>query len=395
MQYKSTTKRAPAIGRELNVDALLEGAVVRTDHHVRVVVQLIDAQNDRHLWAQSYDADASDIAALQRHIVEAVAAAAAGRTRPVAAASVKTAPVNPQAFDAYLKGRSAEGRGGFDGFNTAVAYYETAVAAQPDFAEAYAAMGRAQSQLLFGGPLSPREIIPKAEAAARKALELDVTLADAHGTLGTILRDYYWQWDAAAKEFQLAGQERGDAHERLARLLRVRQLDPLSFNACMDVALAYRRSGQYDRALDEYSHALEIAPDQPRAYFQIGVTHVMTGRMTDAVRKLEKAVKSARGGNSRFEAYLGYAYAAAGRRADARRVLTELESRAQREYVSFFGIALIYDALGEKYRALSAFERAYRDHAVEFAQIDQYPSFVTIASDERYQSIMRSVAPPR
>jgi DNA-binding winged helix-turn-helix (wHTH) protein/Flp pilus assembly protein TadD len=301
------------------------------------------------------------------------------------------ARINPEAYDAYRKGLAAEGRAGFDGFRTAVTYYETAVAVQPNFAEGYAALARAQSQLLFGGPLSPREIIPKAEAAARKALQLDATLTDPHRTLGTVLANYYWQTNEALEEFRLAGQPRRNPRAELARLLRARMLDPLSFSANMDVALAYRNCGQADRALEELRHALTIAPDQPRAHFQIGVTLVLMGRVNDAVSELEQAARSARGGNSRFEAYLGYAYAATGRTTDARNVLKALEARAEREYVSSFGIALIHDALGNKEAALEALERAYDDHAVEFAQRIQYPKFVTIASDPRYESIMRSV----
>src|SRR5439155_15109962 len=136
-----------------------------------------------------------------------------------------------------------------------------------------------------------------------------------------------------------------------------RKRDPLSFNAYIDQGVATRAAGQYDRAIAEFRRALEITPGRPRAHFQLGVTFLFIGRLNDAIGELETAVESAPGGNERFQAYLGYAYAAARRPLDARRILNELESRARQQYVSSFGIALIYDALGQKKPALAAFER--------------------------------------
>jgi tetratricopeptide (TPR) repeat protein len=162
------------------------------------------------------------------------------------------------------------------------------------------------------------------------------------------------------------------------------------------LAVAYRAAGQYDRAIAEFRRALEIIAGSPRARFELGATFMMMGRSRDAIGELETIVRSAgaQGANLRFQAYLGYAYAAGGRPLAARRILTEHESRARRQYVSSFGIALLHDALGEKASSLAALERAYQDHAVEFAQV-QYPAFKTIASEPRYQAVMRSIGLPR
>jgi tetratricopeptide (TPR) repeat protein len=253
--------------------------------------------------------------------------------------------------------------------------------------------------------------MPKAEAAARKALELDDTVAQAHQTLGGILQHFHWQWEAGDKEFERArklrvdfGENRsagipslirsGRIEEAIAVSERARNNDPLSFGAYMDVAAAYRAAGQYDRAVAEIRRGLEIVPGQPRGHFQLGVTFLFMGRLNDAIEELETAVKLSHG-NLRFQAYLGYAYATAGRRADARRILNELESRARQQYVSSFGLALVHDALGHKEPALAALERAYQDRAVEFAQMAQYPPFKTIASEPRFQATMRRVGLPR
>jgi tetratricopeptide (TPR) repeat protein len=321
--------------------------------------------------------------------------------------------VKPEAYDAYLKGVSVAGRGTYDGFRLAVAYFEDAVARQPDFAMAHAAMAQAQLQFLFNGPLSPRETIPKAEAAARKALRLDETLALPHRTLGEILHKFYWQWEEGDKEFARARdlsansvdtQPIAEALIRSRRFeaaigeaARVRKLDPRSFSASINLAVAYRAAGRYDHAIEEVRRALEITPGQPRAHFQLGVTFLFMDRLNQAIRELETAVRSAQAqrGNPRFQAYLGYAYAAAGRPLDARRILNELESLARQQYVSSFGLALIHDALGEKEPALAALERAHQDRAVEFAQMAQYPPFKTIAAEPRFQGTMRQVGLPR
>ena len=291
-----------------------------------------------------------------------------------------------------------------------MAYFEEAVARQPDFAEAHAALAQAQVQFLHVG-LAPRETIPKAEAAARKAIELDETLPIAHRALGMTLTFFHWKWDEGEKEFRRARELSGGSDEpsaaaslslirngrfaeALAEAERARERDPLSFNAQVNVGSAYRAAGQHDRAIAEFRRALEMNRDRSRAHFQLGVTYVAMGHIDDAIREFEAAMGSPEERNSKVEAYLAYGYAVAGRAHDARRILHALESRRREQYVSSFGIALIHDALGEKERAMAAFERAYEDRAVEFAQMSEYPAFKTIASEPRFQALMRRVGLP-
>jgi TolB-like protein/DNA-binding winged helix-turn-helix (wHTH) protein/tetratricopeptide (TPR) repeat protein len=409
-QLKRSDKHVRQIGNELQVEGVLEGSVVRSGAGVRITAQLIRTATDRHVWAQTYESDLSHMIALQQRIAAEVAVAA-GRPVPRAAGARTAKVINPRAYDAYLKGLTARGLQRHDGFRTAVGYFEEAVAIQPDFAEAYAALALTQVQFLYGGPLSPHETIPKAEAAARKALQLDDTLADAHRALGQIFSLYYWRWDEGDKAFQRAasagGREelseagvgslirRGRFEEAVAAAERGRKLDPLSLNAQMAVGTAYGAARQYDRAINELRRALEMSPGRNRVHFQLGVTFLAMGRLDDAIRELEAAARTPQGHNSRMEAYLGYAYAAAGRTHDARKVLNELESHRRDQYVSSFGIALIHDALGEKEPALAALQRAYEDRAVEFALMAQYPPFKTIATDPRFEAVMRQVGLPR
>ena len=351
------------------------------------------------------EADVTGMVAVQQQIARAVVSAPGGRVPRAAASSAQRLPVSAEAYDAYVKGLAAGGRSTYEGYRTAVAYFEEAVAKQPDYAEAWAEMARAQTQFLYVGPLSPREVMPKAEAAARKALQIDATVALGHQALAAILHNFYWQWKEGdeelrrARELTNSGEDQPFEAQALSRAKRFdeaiaqaerdRARDPLSFNANVDVAAVYRAAHQYDRAIAELRIALELNPDQARGHFQMAVTLWEMGRLHDAIGELELAVASSK--SPRFQAYLGYAYAKAGRRDDARRTLKHLEARRQKQYVSSFGIALIYDALGEKDAALAAFERAYDDRAVEFSQTAEWPPFETIASDPRFTEPMKAI----
>ena len=282
-------------------------------------------------------------------------------------------------------------------------YFEKAVAQQPDYAVAHAAIAQSQLQFLYTGPLAPIDVIPKAEAEVRAALKLDDTIGHAHVTLGTILQQFYWQWNEGEKEFRRAQAldgsgtnsiilsmiRSGRTDESIAEGERSISQDPQSFDAHASLGTALRSAGQYEHALSEFNRALEIIPGRPRGHFQLGITLLFMGRLPEAISELETSLESRR--NPRLEAYLGYAYAVARRRDDARAILNNLVSSSRQAYISSFGIALIHDALNEKAEALAALERACEDHAVEFAQMPQYPPFKNIANEKRYHAVMRRV----
>jgi len=410
-QYKDRARGVREIGSELKVDAVVEGAVVRTESGVRVTTTLIRAATDRHMWAQAYDGKLNHMIPLQQLIASDLAVAAGRPALPPAGGRTMRG-IDAQAYDAYLKGIAARGVPRPESFRTAVAYFEQAIAIQPDFGEAYAELALVQVQFLFVGPLTPRETVPRAEAAARKALQLDDTIPRAHLALAQILNLHYWRWEEGEnalqrgaelqegrEEFTSAVVESLIRHGRFAEAIaaaeRGLKLDPLSINAQIAVGNAYRAAGRYDRAIAELHRALEMLPGTNRAHFQLGVTFVAMGRMDDAVRELELAARPSDVHNSRMEAYLGYAYAAAGRTHDAREVLKELESHRRDQYVSSFGFAMIHDALGEKEPALAALQQAFEERAVEFGQMAQYPPFQAIASEPRFQAVMRQVNFPR
>ena len=409
-QYKDAAIGVHEIGSALKVDGVVEGAVVRSESGVRITATLIRAATDRHVWAHAYEGEFNHMIPLQQLIASDVAVAA-GRP-PLASAGGRTRKgIDAQAYDAYLKGISARGVQQQESFRRAIAYFEQAIAIQPDFGEAYAELALVQVQFLFGGSLTPRETIPKAEAAARRALQLDQSLPRAHLALAQILNLHYWRWaegdealrrgaelQGGREEFSSAVIESLIRHGRFAEALaaaeRALRLDPLSINAQIAAGNAERAAGRYDRAIVALRRALGMLPGNTRAHFQLGVTFVKMGRMDDAIRELELAARPSSVHNSRMEAYLGYAYAAAGRTRDARQVLKELEFHRRDQYVSAFGFAMIHDALGENEPALAALQRAFEERAVEFAQMAQYPPFRAIASEPRFQAVMRQVDLP-
>jgi DNA-binding winged helix-turn-helix (wHTH) protein/Tfp pilus assembly protein PilF len=317
--------------------------------------------------------------------------------------SIAGRAVIPEAYEAYVNGLRAEGQETYEGFRAAVDYFQQAIAKQPDFALAYAGLGQAQHQFLFVGPLSPRETNPKAEAAVRRALELDPDLGLAHRVLAGILHDFYWDWNASDREFQryrdltktdpgkpiAALIRRGRVDEAVEEAQRRRTLDPRAIDAVLNLAWAYRAAGDYERAAAELRRMLETGTRAPRVHFALGATLALGRHLDDAINELETAIRLSSHDNPQYRAYLGYAYAAADRPTEARRILSDLEALSRRQYVSGFGLALIYDALGEQESAVAQLERAYNDRALEFAYWSQiYPHFRTISSDLRFQALM-------
>jgi TolB-like protein/DNA-binding winged helix-turn-helix (wHTH) protein len=404
-QYKQTLKPLSQIRTELNnVEGVVEGTVQRVGDKVRITAKLIRAETDTTLAVNIYDGEMSAMFSLHQTIASDLAEAA-GRPRPK---PVRARKIAPKAYEAYINGLTARGLQRHEGFRRAVTYLEEAIAIEPAFAEAYAELAMVQVQFLFGGPYSPHQLVPKAEAAARKALQLDDNLPRAHLALGQILNLYYWRWEEGDQELELAAaiggpdgppeavsaslRRRGRYEEAIAAAERGRRYDPLSVQAQIAVGNSYRAAGQYDRAMNEYRRAHAMSPGNNRVNFQIGVNLVSMGRPADAIPDLEIAARQATGHNSRMEAYLGYAYAASGRGRDAREVLKELDAHRKDQYVSWYGIALIHDALGEKAPALAAFQRAFEDRAVEFGLHDHFSAeFRTIASDPAYQAVVRQV----
>ena len=408
MQYKDSKKPLPQIARELNVDAILEGSVIRSGQKVHTTAQVIHAGTDRHLWTRTYQRDVGDVTIFERELARDVAGALRRESRPLES-SGSAVRVNPQAYESYLRSHFAAGRQSVDGLMQAIAYAQDAIAKQPDFAPAHAACARFYYESAFVGP-SPQDSVRKAESAARKALQLDETLPLAHIILGQVLYRFHWNWVAAEAQLRRAVElspSDSDAHRSYSVFLvmqdrsaaavtsaqRAIALDPLSLQARQDLGRALRAARRYDEAIDSYRKALEIEPTNPRAHYHLGRTYLVAGKATEATAALETAVKLSKR-NLRYLTYLGYAYGKTGRLDDARAILQELERRSGEQYVSPMGWALVHAGLGDTRATLDLLEEAYRQRAFELTEAREFAAFEYLYADPRFQELMRRVGLP-
>jgi TolB-like protein/Flp pilus assembly protein TadD len=405
MQFKGTRKSVPAIGKELNVDAVIEGSVLLSGDKIRVSVQLIRADTDEHLWSGTYDRELQDALALQsdvtngiaRHIEIAVADAKRGS--PVAPRTVA-----PGVYEAYLKGRFALHKNSRAGLEEALLRFQAAVDADATFAPAYAGLAGTYSALglvFYGEP--PGETRPKTVVAARKALELDPELAEARVLLANALqRD--WHWAEAEAEYRRAIELspsdagahagladwllcQGRTEEALASARRAQELDPLAFDG-VQVGWILFQARRYDEAIRELRTAVTIEPKDPMALWDLGFALIGAEQFDEAIRTLEKAASV----SDRSSAVLGVlvrAYAGAGRRAEALRVLGELYRRRQRGYVPAAAFLNAYLGLGDTEEAFAWLERAAeeRSNITQFLKV--HPFFDPLRGDPRFAAFLR------
>jgi len=414
MPYKETSKALPQIARELKVDGVVEGSVLRSGGRVRVTAQLIHAATDQHLWARSYERDLSDIVTLQRELSASISGAIHSELTPEARPRLQTAqPVNPEAYEFFLKGTAAFGRGTTQGMTDAIAYFQQAIAKQPDFALAYVSISRTYSQLAWSGSVAPQESGEKARAAALKAVALDPTLAEAHTELGRVLYQYDWNWAGSEREIRRAlelnpndaGAHRcyaallrttGRIQEAMAESRRVHELDPLVSKTSVGILGSgggSRSRGEYERAITEMQRAVKMDPSLPRGHFQLGWTLTEAGRLDEGIKELENAVQLSTD-NLRFRARLGWAYALAGRQQEARTILTELRNRSQKEFVSPTAIALVHLGLNETSQALQLLEQAWQQRDFELISLYNSTAFRPLRSEPRFRELMRRIGLP-
>jgi TolB-like protein/DNA-binding winged helix-turn-helix (wHTH) protein/Tfp pilus assembly protein PilF len=406
MPYKNVGRRLPDIARELNVDGIIEGTVMRSGSRVRITAQLIHAATDRHLWAKSYERDLADILPLQGELAQAIADAVEVKIAPQVRARLRSAPqLNPDAYDAFYRGLIALSQVKAEGTARAIRHFERAVTIQPDFALAHAKLARCHYQYAFFGPLPPRDFMPKAEAAARSALKADPAIAEAHTMLANILYRYHWDWTNAEAEFRqalelspndaLARQNfaeflsaMGRSGEEVTQKEIARKLDPKGNTGNLhEFSRAPRDSG---RVIAVWRTNVQRNPTT-RAYFQLGSALVMDGQLNEGIKALEASQPER---NARYLAYLGYAYAAAGNKKRARQILEELTVLSEKQYVSSFAIALVHVGLGEKQAAIDRLERAYQDHAFELVHINFIPAFDPLRADPRFQNLLSKLGLP-
>jgi TolB-like protein/Flp pilus assembly protein TadD len=411
MRYKRLRKPLADIARELNVDAVVEGEVLRSQDLVRVTAQLIDASTDRHLWSETYDRDLRDVVSLQADVAQSIARAIGARVTPAEDSHrASTRRVDPEAYEAYLRGRFFYQKRTTAGFNKAADYFQQAVRIDPRFAEAYAGLAKTYDILGTYGILPPNECFPKATEAADKALQLDDTLSEAYTARGIAQTMYARDWSAAEQDFQRAirlNPNDADAHHAhaehltnvgraegaIAEMERARELDPLSLPVNGTLGRTYRDARRNEEADVQCRKTLELDPEFALGHWCLGVTEVAEKRYTEAVTEMQRA--NALGAAPMYTWGLGYAYAASGDRIRAKAIIESLKKRPDNVYMPAYFIASIYGALGEKDLAFTWLQRAYaaRDPQITYLLLD--PFVDPLRSDARFDALVRQVGFPQ
>ena len=405
MSYKNTRKRLADIARELDVQAVIEGSVVHMGDRVRITTQLIRVPADEHLWAHSYEGSFHDAFALQNEVSQAVATqiqATVSGNEPTLLRKPKT--TNPDAYEAYLKGRYFWNKRDAVGLKRAIDYFQRAIDADPGYAPAYS--GLADAYALAGGweygVLPPGEAAPRAKEAARKAVLLDPTLSEAHTSLAFALETSAWDWHGAESEYRRALELNpgyatahhwygyylitvGRNEEAIVELRRAESLDPLSLIISAGVADALYIAHRLDEATRQLQKTLDMDRNFAMAHYQMGQVLAQTRRFDDSIAEFQRAIELS-GHSAAFDANLAYTYAVSQRTVQARQVARELEELQPESGSIDANIALIYVGLGDNDQAMYWLEKAYesRFEAVMLAR----PQFDPLRRDPRFSNLL-------
>jgi TolB-like protein/DNA-binding winged helix-turn-helix (wHTH) protein/Flp pilus assembly protein TadD len=408
MAYKGSHESLPRIARDLNVDAVLEGAVLRSGNRVRITAQLILAATDKHLWAKSYEGDLRDTLMLQKDVARSIAGEIRIELTPQEQAALQhLQQVNPEAHEDYLKGRYFWNKRTPEGLKRAIDYFSQAIEKDPNYAPAYA--GLADSYALSGdwqyGVIPPKEAYPKAKAAATKAIALDGALGEAHISLAWCLNGFEWDWESAGREFKRGIELNGGyatAHhwygwhlatlgrhgEAVVELEKAKSLDPLSLIIGADLAEELLIAHRYDEALKQSRETMNMDPFFALTHYVLGEVLAQKHMSNEAIAELQKAVELSQGSPA-FAANLANAYAVSGRREEAVKILNDLKSRSRTGFSNAPEIAVVYAGLEEKDQAMAWLERAYAERFNP--GVLMRPAFDPLRSDRRFQDLVRRI----
>ena len=404
MSFKEGEQGLHEIAARLDVGTLLKGSVRRAGDRVRIVAQLIDADSNQNLWAATYDRQLNDIFAIQADVALQIAAALKAELSPGEQRRIRKEPTHDlQAYQLYLQGRHCFIRYTPEGMRASIAFFEQAVARDPDYALAYVGIALAYGELGETGALRPEETYAPAKAALARALALDGDLAEAHSTLAVLAIVCDFDWVGAEQAYQRAlelNPNSADTYNYYGRMLsalgrqdeaivaqqRARELDPLAHPT--DLATALLRAGRYAEAIDAVQGSLDYGPNLARAHSALGWAMLRLGRTEEGVGELAKAVALSPG-DTAWLSQLGQAYGEAGRNAEAREVLRQLQELSGTRYVSPYHMAYVYTGLGEQDQAIDWLERAYRERAGAVYGIKASFLFTSLRSQPRFTALLR------
>jgi TolB-like protein/DNA-binding winged helix-turn-helix (wHTH) protein/Tfp pilus assembly protein PilF len=413
MHYKHTSERVDQIGSELGVQYVLEGSVRREAEKVRVNAELIEVGGQRTLWAQEYDRELTNLLVVQseiaREISDSIQVTLGSPERSEAITRPSLTPQAYEAYDLYLKGLYFWNERSIVGFQQAIAYFQQAIAKDPNYAPAYAGLANSYTLLPGYSLTPPSKYIPKARAAALRALEIDDDLPEAHVALALILENYDWDWDAAEKEYRRAielNPNYATAHQWYAELLMwrgrfdgafreseyARTLDPLSLIIATDHGSILYFSRQYDRAIEQFNSVLEMDPGFPRAHVVIDA-YIQRGRYAEALADLEEWRGTFSEGTGMWTLWSksAYIYGRLGQKDKARAELTKLEAANRTQQIDPAALILGNIGAGNNQAALDWLEKAYAEHSNVLTTIKVEPAFDPLRGDPRFQELLQRV----
>ena len=408
MPFKKRELSLKEIGARLDAGTLLEGSIRRAGNRVRIVAQLIDAETDRHLWAETYDRDLTDIFAIQSDVALRIAGALEAELSPEEKTRIKKQPTDDvQAYQFYLMGRHCLARWTNEGFVQAIKHYEQAIARDTHYALAYADLGYLYTEIGIGvaGSLPPEEAFRKAKAAVAKALELDPELPDAHAVQAHLMMSCDYDWVGAEAEYQraielnpnsgvaydsyglmLSSLERYD--EAIAAQERAHELDPVTHR--MDIATTYMRAGRFDEATRAITACLELDPHLALAHATQGWVYLLTGKPEQGIASLRYAVLLSPD-STLYRAQLGQALARTGETDEAREILRNLEALSAKQFVSPYHLAYVYTGLGEYDRAMDCLEQAYEARSGGIFGVKGSFLFASLREEPRFKALLRKM----
>jgi tetratricopeptide (TPR) repeat protein len=404
--YKGSNKPLPQIARELNVDGIIEGSALRSGNRVRITAQLILASSDAHLWGKSYERDLRDVLALQGEVAQAIAKEIKTNLTPHEHARLARArPVNPEAYELYLRGRYEWNKRTRESLYKALDYFRRAINLDPTYALAYS--GLADVYLILGdnGFLPGADVFPKSKAAALKALELDENSAEAHVSLAGVLSSEGRDRMAALREYETAIQLSpnyaaahhwyavelayiGRSEVAIPEIEQARSLDPLSVRINANVPYVYYLARQYDQAVAEAHKALELEPRDVVTHRFLGWTYLQKRMPKEALAEFEMEL-TLEPGSPQALADLALGYAVAGNIKEAEKILAGLQQRSRKEYVTPYFMAKAYVGLGQKEQAVACLKKGFevQDALMDLLKVD--PALDSLRSDPRFQDLLR------
>ncbi|HWY58784.1 MAG TPA: tetratricopeptide repeat protein [Terriglobales bacterium] len=395
-------------GLEQGVDAVLDGRIQRASDRVRLTVQLIRVRDGVQLWGESFDKEFTDIFALEDSLSERVAQSIRLKlTGEETRRFIKRSTERPDAYEAYVKGRYFWNKRTEIGMRKGLEYFRQAIALDPTFAEAYVGVADSYGTLGLYAMLPPKEAFPAAKEAAKRALEMDDGLAEAHASLGFI--HFYYDWNAtdAIAEFRRALADNpnyamahswysenlaamGRFQESVAEAQHAMEDDPLSLIIGSNAGWTLSLAGKSDEAIEVLKKAIDIDPGFPRTHFRLGRAYAQKKSYELAIAELERAVNLSTG-DACYKGSLGYVYAISGRENQARKVLQDLESRLGQPYVPSYAIALVYAGLGENDHAMSWLQRAFDDRSTSMVYLKLDPELSSLHSDPRFEQLSHRI----